>query len=114
MTTVVSSSDIFGLCRDRMERTSRDTIPIGRGHENDQKYRYRMPAVRCKHESHGNGKKTLLLNLVEIARALHREPAHIAKYLAFSSSTAVDYNAESGRCELRGHVTSEEVQARIQ
>ena len=40
---------------------------------NDAFYRYKMPAIVAKVEGQGNGIKTVIVNMVDIARALNRE-----------------------------------------
>ena len=41
----------------------------------DQFYRYKMPAVQAKIEGRGNGIKTNVVNMVDVAKALARPPA---------------------------------------
>jgi len=38
----------------------------------DQYYRYKMPALEAKVESRGNGIKTVIVNISDIAKALAR------------------------------------------
>ena len=45
---------------------------------NDAFYRYKMPAIMAKVEGKGNGIKTVIVNMIDIARSLNREP--ICKY----------------------------------
>lgn len=40
----------------------------------DQFYRYKMPKLIAKVEGKGNGIKTVIVNMVEIAKALNRPP----------------------------------------
>lgn len=40
----------------------------------DQFYRYKMPKLLAKVEGKGNGIKTVIVNMVDIAKALNRPP----------------------------------------
>ena len=45
------------------------------GDPNDFSYRYKMPCLVTKVEGRGNGIKTRIVNMVDVARALDRNPA---------------------------------------
>ena len=47
----------------------------------DPSYRYKMPCVTTKIEGRGNGIKTVLTNVVEVAASLNRDPHVSAKVL---------------------------------
>ena len=47
----------------------------------DAFYRYKMPRLQAKVEGKGNGVKTVIPNMVDIARALGRPPT--CKYISF-------------------------------
>ncbi len=49
----------------------------------DPKYRYRMAKMQLKIESKGNGIKTNIVNLNDIARDLRTDPQYILKYFGF-------------------------------
>eukprot|EP00835_Amoeboradix_gromovi_P003641 NODE_249_length_12946_cov_0.357438.p4 type:complete len:374 gc:universal NODE_249_length_12946_cov_0.357438:6853-5732(-) len=49
----------------------------------DAFYRYKMPKIACKVEGKGNGIKTVIPNIQDVARALHRRSDYITKYFGF-------------------------------
>lgn len=55
----------------------------------DPHYRYKMPILNIKSEGRGNGLKTRLCNINDIAKALERDPNHIAKFFGFELGTQV-------------------------
>ena len=46
----------------------------------DPAYRYKMPAVFGKVEGSGNGIKTAIPNIAEVALSLHRAPGEVNKF----------------------------------
>ena len=54
------------------------------GDVNDKSYRYKMPRLITKVEGRGNGIKTRLVNMADVGKALHRNPAcTLSKILLF-------------------------------
>jgi len=49
-------------------------INIG-GDESDVSYRYKMPKLKAKIEGRGNGIRTVIINMADIAKALNCPPA---------------------------------------
>ncbi|ANZ78049.1 BA75_04542T0 [Komagataella pastoris] len=49
----------------------------------DPFYRYKMPLIQAKTEGRGNGIKTAVLNLPDVARALNRPTIYVLKYFGF-------------------------------
>lgn len=47
---------------------------------NDPAYRYKMPKLIGKVEGRGNGIKTVLVNIEEVAESLKRDPAEVTKF----------------------------------
>lgn len=64
-----------------LTRTKTDDLPYStpkminiRRDVQDSFYRYKMPKLQAKVEGKGNGIKTLIVNMVDVAKALHRPP----------------------------------------
>lgn len=62
----------------------------------DAFYRYKMPKLLAKVEGKGNGIKTVIVNMVEIAKALGRPPTYPTKYFGceLGAQTQVDFKDE--------------------
>lgn len=67
----------------------------------DRFNRYTMPKIEAKVEGKGNGIKTVLVNMVDVARALRRPPTYPTKYLgcALGAQTSL---GEKGRYIVNG------------
>ena len=65
---------------------------IGHANAGDAYYRYKMPKLVVKIEGKGNGVKTVLPNLIDVADALERPVEYLFKFfiyeLGVSSKTA--------------------------
>jgi len=46
----------------------------------DPEYRYKMPLVFGKIEGRGNGIKTVIPNISDVAMSLHRSPGEVNKF----------------------------------
>jgi translation initiation factor 5 len=53
---------------------------IGASNKDDAFYRYKMPRMLTKIEGRGNGIKTNIVNMVDIAKALARPASYTTKY----------------------------------
>jgi len=50
------------------------------GNKDDRSYRYKMPRLQTKVEGRGNGIKTVIPNMADIAAALHCDPGYPTKF----------------------------------
>ncbi|KAK6201261.1 eukaryotic translation initiation factor 5 [Scheffersomyces amazonensis] len=74
----------------------------------DPFYRYKMPALQSKTEGRGNGIKTLIGNLSEVARALGRPPAYVIKYFGYELGAQTSIDDANDRYLVNGaHDTNE-------
>lgn len=71
------------------------TVNINRS-VTDMFYRYKMPKVIVKVEGKGNGIKTRIVNMSEIAKALDRPPAYPTKYFGceLGAQTTIDHKTD--------------------
>lgn len=83
------------------------------GDPTDTNYRYQMHPIIGKVESRGKGRKTVLVNIAEVAKDLNRDPAHIAKFLGVELNTQFKWKLEEQCVILKGHHPDEELQALI-
>lgn len=52
--------------------------------------RYKMPELQIKREGRGNGTKTIITNLVDVARSLDRPVVYIIKYFGYTLGAQVN------------------------
>ena len=76
---------------------------------NDIAYRYKMPEVDAITEGKGNGIKTNIINMVEIASALQRESYEILKYFGYIIGTNSQYT-DDNKYILPGNHSSKDLQ----
>jgi translation initiation factor 5 len=68
----------------------------------DPAYRYQMPRLQTKIEGRGNGIKTVVVNMNEVAQALHRDPAEVTKFFGTELGAQTTYNVETAKSVVNG------------
>lgn len=68
----------------------------------DQFYRYKMPKLVAKVEGKGNGIKTVIVNMPEIAKSLNRPPMYPTKYFGWKCGAQVNFDNKSGLYIVNG------------
>lgn len=79
----------------------------------DPEYRYRMPVVYGKVEGRGNGIKTVIPNISEVALSLHRKPSEVNKFFGCELGAQTSYNEKDDRAVINGQHTDLELQNMI-
>lgn len=68
----------------------------------DSFYRYKMPRLIAKVEGKGNGVKTVIPNMVDIARALGRPPTYCCKFFGCELGAQTQFNVKDERYIVNG------------
>jgi len=68
----------------------------------DPEYRYKMPVVYGKIEGRGNGIKTVIPNITELANSLHRTPAEVNKFFGCELGAQTSYSGDNDRAIVNG------------
>mmetsp|Transcript_2128 Transcript_2128/g.4583 ORF Transcript_2128/g.4583 Transcript_2128/m.4583 type:complete len:408 (-) Transcript_2128:149-1372(-) len=68
----------------------------------DPEYRYRMPTVYGKIEGRGNGIKTVVPNILDVALSLKRDAGEVNKFFGCELGSQTTYNADSDRAIVNG------------
>mmetsp|Transcript_1567 Transcript_1567/g.2298 ORF Transcript_1567/g.2298 Transcript_1567/m.2298 type:complete len:410 (+) Transcript_1567:123-1352(+) len=77
----------------------------------DPEYRYKMPAVFGKIEGRGNGIKTVIPNIDDVAFSLHRKPAEVNKFFGCELGAQTSYAADTSRAVVNGAHTDATLQS---
>uniref|UniRef100_A0A7N0TL38 W2 domain-containing protein n=1 Tax=Kalanchoe fedtschenkoi TaxID=63787 RepID=A0A7N0TL38_KALFE len=75
---------------------------IGAGNRDDAFYRYKMPRMITKIEGRGNGIKTNVVNMVEIAKALARPASYPTKYFGNELGAQSKFDEKTGTSHVNG------------
>jgi translation initiation factor 5 len=80
---------------------------IGAANSDDAFYRYKMPRMITKIEGRGNGIKTNVVNMVDIAKALARPASYTTKYFGCELGAQSKFDEKTGTSLVNGaHETS--------
>lgn len=75
---------------------------IGASNSDDAFYRYKMPKMVTKIEGRGNGIKTNVVNMVDIAKALARPPSYTTKYFGNELGAQSKFDEKTGTSLVNG------------
>ncbi|XP_057974987.1 eukaryotic translation initiation factor 5-like [Malania oleifera] len=75
---------------------------IGASNRDDAFYRYKMPKMITKIEGRGNGIKTNVVNMVEIAKALARPASYTTKYFGCELGAQSKFDGKTGTALVNG------------
>lgn len=79
----------------------------------DPEYRYKMPVVFGKIEGRGNGIKTVIPNITDVAFSLHRQPGEVNKFFGCELGAQTTYAVEAERAVVNGAHTDAVLQQMI-
>jgi len=77
-------------------------VNIRKDARGDAHYRYKMPALQIKPEGKGNGVKTVLINMTDIARALSRPPTYPTKFFGCELGAQTTFDEKADRYIVNG------------
>uniref|UniRef100_A0A2P2LXL5 Eukaryotic translation initiation factor n=1 Tax=Rhizophora mucronata TaxID=61149 RepID=A0A2P2LXL5_RHIMU len=75
---------------------------IGASNRDDAFYRYKMPKMMTKIEGRGNGIKTNVVNMVDIAKALGRPASYTTKYFGNELGAQSKFDEKTGTSLVNG------------
>lgn len=68
----------------------------------DPFYRYKMPVLQAKVEGRGNGIKTVIVNMADIAKSLERPPTYTTKFFGFELGALTNIDIGKDRFIVNG------------
>ncbi len=77
----------------------------------DPDYRYKMPRIQGKVEGRGNGIKTAVVNMRDVANSLHREPGEVTKFFGCELGAQTNWNEGTERSIVNGSHTDAMLQS---
>ena len=79
----------------------------------DPEYRYKMPQIYGKIEGKGNGIKTVLPNIVDLAFSLHRDPGETTKFFGTELGSQTTWDKTTERAVVNGAHNNSVLQALV-
>lgn len=79
----------------------------------DPEYRYKMPSIMGKVEGRGNGIKTAIPNITQVALSLHREPGEVCKFFGTELGAQTIWSPETERAIVNGAHTTADLQTNL-
>lgn len=76
----------------------------------DLYYRYKMPRICAKVEGKGNGIKTVIVNMAEVAKALNRPATYPTKYFGCELGAQTQFDHKNERFIVNGSHDSAKLQ----
>lgn len=76
----------------------------------DPFYRYKMPRLIAKVEGKGNGIKTVIVNMTDVAKALSRPPTYPTKFFGCELGAQTQFDAKNDRYIVNGSHTDDKLQ----
>jgi translation initiation factor 5 len=95
-------SDIFSFCEFLVPNATMALQNIGASNSDDAFYRYKMPRMITKIEGRGNGIKTNVVNMVDVAKALARPASYTTKYFGCELGAQSKFDEKSGVSLVNG------------
>lgn len=81
--------------------------------QNDSTYRYKMDKIQTKIEGRGNGIKTVLLNVVDIAAQMRTDPRYVTKYLGIQFGAQSNWDTKRDVGIVNGAHQAQEMQDQL-
>jgi len=76
----------------------------------DPFYRYKMPRLIAKVEGKGNGIKTVIVNMTDVAKALSRPPTYPTKFFGCELGAQTQFDLKNDRYIVNGSHTDDKLQ----
>lgn len=86
---------------DHHDQIKMATVNVNRS-VSDVFYRYKMPRLMAKVEGKGNGIKTVIVNMAEVAKALGRPPTYPTKYFGCELGAQTQFDFKNERFIVNG------------